>query len=475
LKLKGGANVMPLINDLVFNMLRLGYEDLPGSVIEVAKKSVLDTLAVIIAGSSADGIGSLVKLIKGWGGRKESTILVHGGKVPAISAALANSTMARARDLDDVHERAAMHLSATIVPSAFVLSEYSRLIKSRLVNGKEFILAIALGSEFLCRLRLAGPGAPHERGWSSETPAPLAVAMMGGKMLGFDKEKMLNSLGIAYAQCSGNIQAHAEGVLTVRLQQGFGSMSGILSLLLADEGLTGAKDVLEGEYGYYALYMRGRYNPDVLIKDFGRRFEVGNVSIKSYPSCKYTHTAILGALQLAEENKITADSIKKVIISTSPHGYALCGGERKIIPKSVPDAQFSYYYTVAVALEKGKVFINDFSEDAIRNDKVLSMSKRVEVIADPKKEKLKSVLSPIDITIETKDGRTYKKSVKLVKGHPDYPMTFSDLYQKLEDCAFFSARPLSLMRINKIKELVEHLEEIDDVTMILKFLGDNRK
>jgi 2-methylcitrate dehydratase PrpD len=461
---------MSIIDDLVHNALKLKFEDIPASVVEAVKMSVLDTLAVSIAGSSADGTEALVNLIKRMGGRKESTIFVYGLKVPAVTAALVNATMARARDLDDVHETAAMHLSATIVPSALAICEYSHENHKKAITGKDFITAIALGSDFLCRLRLAGPGGANEGGWSSETPAPLAVALMGSKMLGFDKEKILNSLGIAYAQCSGNIQAHSEGALTVRLQQGLGSMSGILSLLLADEGLTGARDVLEGKYGYYALYMRGRYNSDILIKDLGSRFEITNVSRKYYPCCKFTHTAIYGASQLAEENNLSTDDIKRVLITTSPYGYVLCGGEKKIIPQTVPDAQFSYYYTVAVVLHKKNVFIDDFSGEAIKNDKVLSMARRIEVISDPEKDKIKSVLSPIDILIETKDGRSYKKSVESVKGHPNNPMSFDDLFKKLEDCSVFSARPLSKLKINKIKELIEHLEKIDNVTTIMKYL-----
>ena len=461
---------MPLINDLVSHALKLRYEVLSELVIETVKRSILDTLAVAIAGSSADGIKALVNMVKELGGREEGTIFVYGAKVPAITAALANSTMARARDLDDVHEVAGMHLSATIVPSAFVISEYSKKIKNRAINGKDFIVANALGSDFLCRLRLAGPGGGNEGGWSSETPAPLAVAMMGGKMLGFDEEKMLNSMGIAYAKCAGNIQAHTEGALTVRLQQGFSAMSGILSLMLADEGLTGAKDILEGKYGFYSLYMRGHYRPEVLTKEIGKRFEISNVSIKPYPCCKFTHTPIFGALQLVKEHRIISDSIRKVTIATNSYGNTICGGERKIVPRNVPDAQFSYYYTVATALVKGRVFIDDFTEDAIRNEQVLSVARLIEVVIDPEKDKLELALPPIDIEIETKDGNRYKKTVKSVKGHPDNPMSFTDLTQKLKDCARFSATPLSNENIDKIGQSVEHLEEVDDVTTILKFI-----
>jgi len=194
------------------------------------------------------------------------------------------------------------------------------------------------------------------------------------------------------------------------------------------------------------------------------------VSTKPYPSCKYTHTAIFGALQLAEENGIRPDAIRKVTITTNSHGYTLCGGERKITPQSVPDAQFSYYYTVAAALVNGKVFIEDFTEDAIRNDEVLSMARRIEVFSDANKDKVESALSPTDIEIETRDGNSYKKSVESVKGHPDDPMSFAELAKRLRDCAVFSARPLSDENIDRVSQLVEHLEEINDVTTILRYL-----
>ena len=462
---------MLLTEAVVSHTLGLRYEDLPGSVVGAVKRTILDTLAVTIAGSSAEGIGPLVELIHAWGGRKESAIRVYGGKVPAPMAALANATMARALDLDDVHEKAVMHSSATIVPSAYVISEYSKSIRDTAINGKDFILAVALGSDLLCRLRLAGPGAPNEGGWASETPGALAVAAMGGRLLGFDEEKVLHALGIAYAQCSGNIQAITEGALTVRLQQGLSAMSGILSLMLADKGFTGVKKVFEGKHGYYALYMKGKYTPEALTEELGARFEVTNISTKFYPSCKYTHTAIYGALQLAKMHAIKPEEIEKITVTTTSYGYNVCGGERKIVPQTVPDAQFSFYYTVAAALVHGRVFIDDFTEEAIRNERVLSVARKVEVIEDPQKQKSESVLSPIDIEIVTKDGSRYKKSVDLVKGHPDSPIDFGDLAEKLTDCVPFSARDLPNMDTSAFIDCIKHLEESDDVTETLNYLN----
>ncbi|MBN2437890.1 MAG: MmgE/PrpD family protein [Deltaproteobacteria bacterium] len=457
---------MGIIDDIVVHTLETNFQRLPCFVVEQVKKSILDTIAVTIAGSSTDLTESLVNLVKSWGGREESSLLVFGGRIPASTAAMVNATLARARDLDDVHESAPMHVGAAVIPGGFAFAEYSKRILGKEITGKDFITAVTLGADFLCRLRLAGPGAANEGGWASETPVPLAVAMTGAKMFGCSYKKMLDCLGIAYAQCSGNIQAHTEGALTVRLQEGFATMSGVLSVMLAQEGFTGAKDSLEGKFGYYNLYMKGEYRPDVFREGLGTRYEISNVSVKPYPCCKYTHTAIFGALRLAEDNRVDWKTVKRVTIVIDKHGSNLCGGERKRTPQSVPEAQFSYYYTVASALVKGRVFIDNFTEEAIRDEDVLSMAKKIELCIDSDRDGTKEALCPVDISIETENGCRYSLNVATVKGHPDNPMSFDDVIKKLWECTAFSARPLAKGKIHQMIQSVRYMEEIDDVSIV---------
>lgn len=47
------------------------FKDLPPKVVDYAKILILDTLGVIIAGSSAKGIGTFADLLKDWGGKPE--------------------------------------------------------------------------------------------------------------------------------------------------------------------------------------------------------------------------------------------------------------------------------------------------------------------------------------------------------------------------------------------------------------------
>src|SRR5262249_58220444 len=78
-------------------------------------------------------------------------------------------------------------------------------------------------------------------------------------LLGLDVPTTRDALGIAYAQAASNMQAVHDGALVKRMHPGFGARAGITAALLAARGLTGARHVLEGPYGYLHLYERGAY------------------------------------------------------------------------------------------------------------------------------------------------------------------------------------------------------------------------
>jgi len=225
---------MSLQSELISYIARVKYEDLPPHVIEATKKSILDTLAVLIAGSTDEYIPELVRLAKGWAGREECTIPLHQLKVPAPTAAFVNCTMARARDLDDVHQKGGGHLGANIVPPAFVISEYSKLLKGKAIHGKDFISAVAIGADLICRIAMASDPPGIFKGWNSETWGSMAAATVAAKLLGFDQDKIHAALGISYTRLSGNSQVYEEGPYAARLQNGFAGQGGVLSAVLAD-------------------------------------------------------------------------------------------------------------------------------------------------------------------------------------------------------------------------------------------------
>lgn len=85
---------------LASNVLDTRFASLDQKIVESAKNLIIDTVGCMVAGANAAGNRALVDLVKDWGGKKEVTILVHAGKVPAHNAAMVNSIMARSLDYE---------------------------------------------------------------------------------------------------------------------------------------------------------------------------------------------------------------------------------------------------------------------------------------------------------------------------------------------------------------------------------------
>ena len=71
------------------------FEDLDSEDVEATRRIVLDTIATMLAGSSEPPFEKLAAWYRDEGGRPESSILVHGGRVPVRHAAIVNCAMAR--------------------------------------------------------------------------------------------------------------------------------------------------------------------------------------------------------------------------------------------------------------------------------------------------------------------------------------------------------------------------------------------
>ncbi|MBN2058770.1 MAG: MmgE/PrpD family protein [Deltaproteobacteria bacterium] len=445
------------------------YEDLPLSAVEAAKKELLDTIGVSIAGASRDGVRELLELVKEWGGREQSTVISYGIKVPAPNAAQMNALMAHALDYDDGHQEALTHNGVIVVPTSLAVAELMGDI-----NGKELITAIALGSDVLSRLGLAtSPGKPLTgSGWHFTTLYGfIASAGVAGYLMKLDEEKMLNALGLAYHQTSGNTQCMIDGALSKRMGPGFSVRGGIVSALMAGKGITGARNIFEGEKGLYNIYHKGDYDRDVLIRDLGKRFEGINVGFKAYPCCGGTHVFIDIALALAEEHTISPDDIKEVKIygGRAAEGLAM-PIEIKQRPRNTVDAQFSLPWVVASSLVKGRPVMEHFSEVAVENNDVLNISGKVSFELDPDLTR-HGAAGPGIIKVKTMDGRTLIKRLDNPLGHPSRPFEFEDCKKKFKDCVSYSISPLSDKDIEDIIITISDIDKVDDVSGLIKMVS----
>jgi 2-methylcitrate dehydratase PrpD len=462
------------------NFVSTGYEDIPEAAVEMAKREVLDILGVALGGSSRPGVRELLELVTEWGGKEESTILCYGNRVPAPNAAQVNATMSHALDYDDTGP-GPVHASAVIVPTCLAMVE-----RRGKFSGKEFITAVALGVDMMCRLGLGFrsvmaslppeiletmPGGSQPGGGWHLTPLYgfFGAAGAAGRILGLDEEKMLNALGIAYHQSSGNGQCVLDGTLTKRMGPGFAAKGGITAALMAEKGITGAPNCLEGEDGLYKLYHRGKCDVEVMTADLGRHFQGVNAVMKPYPCCAGTHGYVSGTLSLVDKYDIKAEDVREITIYCR-QGDVLCVPlEVRSRPRNAVDSQFSVPWAVAVAIARRRAGIGDFTEEAINSRDILDVSGKIRLEEIPASTK-PGEMGSLKVEVKTREGQTYSERAGAPLDNSQGLLPFSDYERKFRDCASYSARQLPDENIERVIAMVEQLENVDDVSEIIGLL-----
>lgn len=459
---------MDVVLDLARNIVKTSYEDLPQQAVQICKKFIIDSIGVGIAGSGAPGNTEIMDLVKEWGGKKESTILVYGIQVPAPEAAFANSILIHAADYDDTDDRTATHANVTSLPAALAVAEKMGS------NGGALVTAITLGVDLTCRLALTSN---LFHGWhNTATVGVFGAAAAAGKVLGLNQAQMVNALGIAYSQAAGNRQGRQDGALTKRLQPAFSTKAGVISALLAQKGITGAQNIMQGQWGFFRLYhdySRG-YEPDKWaesLKDgLGTRFEGVNLAVKPYPCVRAAHASIDGALELAIQYNIKPEDVVEVAIYTNELVLETAGGPFVIRTDPEVDAKFSIPYVVAVALTKKEVTLDDFQEKTIRKPELAQLADKVKVVVDPEFKDNRSTVGPIKIRIKMRDGEELSRRVEFARGHLKNPMSELESSKKFRDCVRQSAKPMSEQNIERLLTMMSELEKVDDLGKLLRLM-----
>ncbi len=445
------------------------YDDLPAEALEAARLQLLDTLGVGLAGAAQAGVPEMLSLAAELEGAKQSSILGHDRMLTAPDAAQINATMIHALDFDDGHIRALIHASTITVPTIFAAAE-----RMGGISGRDFLTAQAVGSDVICRLSLASKSAERRslQGWHLTTLyGYLSSSIIASKVFNPSLDQAVNAFGIAYHQCAGNLQCVADGALTKRLGPGFAVRGGIMAALMAERGITGARHSLEGELGLYKLYTRSDIDEDVLLGDFGNKFHSAEISLKPYPCGGLIHPFIDAALELLQSDDVPVAEIEKIVLhhgeGTSPLFHPL---DSRKEPRSAVDSQFSVPWAVAAAFAKGKVDLNCFTPEAITDESILSISRKVEEKLDPELNRPTGP-EPGRIDLHLKNGNVLSQQNENRHGNREHVMSFDECVQKFLSCVDFSPLEYSQSTLEEVIDKIRNLESLSNATEIVHLLS----
>jgi 2-methylcitrate dehydratase PrpD len=444
----------------------LEYDQLPNELVELTKLCIIDTLGVIIGASTlAPEARMLADYAAELGGTPQSTLLGFGGRYPAPLATLVNGSMGHMLDYDDLGGGG--HVSIATVPPAFAIAE-----RQGGVSGRDLIVAIAAGADVMARIGRAVPipDWTMSEGWfATQLFGYISAAATAGRLISLDEGKMVNALGIAFNQLSGSRQmAVGEATHMRSMQAGFSGQGGVTAALLAQRGVTGPKEILEGRYGLFKTYVRAdEPHWDAVVDGLGTRFSLLEThGFKLWPSCAYTRPTNAAIFELRREG-IRPEDVESITIVGGSSGTRLLSEpiESKRRPKASIDAKYSIPFTTAVAMAKGNVTLRAYTDEGLNDVEVLAMADRVNY-----RPAQSSSRSP-DVELVTRDGRLITRRADVIPGDPRAPLGRGEIVDKFRDCVSFSAKPIPQANVERALELIDDLENLEDATEVVRLLA----
>ncbi len=453
-----------IVEELARNVVQTNFEVFSDSVIKQAKNRLIDIVGCTIGGASAPGCLELRDLVKEWGGKKEATMLVHGGKAPAGNVAMLNSIMARSFDYGVItpyigDKAVWAHIAETNVPTAITMAEWKQ------AGGKALLTAMILGDDLTTRISAASTRAISQ-GWDTPgTVDKFGAVAIAGKLMGMNERQIINAFGIVLNQLAGSFQPIQDGAHSFKLAQGLAARDGIIAAELAGKGWTGGSDPLLGKYGYFALYCK-EHDPGFLTRDLGKEF-YGDCTFKPYPCCRFIHATIDCALKLVRSHDIIADDIANITINVAPmHFDSPLNQPFDIGEFPQGKATFSLRYHVANVLVRKSIKLEHLTEEFIRDPEVGNLARKVIVTGNIPPDMIEAT----GVTVRMKDGREFYAYEDVARGNAlKRPLSQEEIEEKFRANVAFS-KTVSQANAEKVLDMLNNLEEIDDIAGLVKLL-----
>ena len=437
------------------------YDQLPSEAIHEAKRRLIDSMGCAMGSWLAEPPKIAREIASLSTSELPATIIGTRQRTSPDLAAFANGTMFRYLDYNDTYlSKEPAHPSDNIAAILAIAEAFG-------LSGKDLILGTIISYEIQCRL--CDAYSIRKRGWDHVTYGSFSTTAGAGAILGFDKEKMVHSLGLAGIPNNAMRQTRV-GELSMWKGCAFANASrnGVFATILAHLGMTGPSQVFEGEMGFFKQVSHDCFDISALGGS-GIPYMINQTYIKKYPAEYHSQSAIDAAEQIIEEHgrPFNPDEIEEITIHTFSASYEIIGGEpEKWEPKSRETADHSLPYITCAALVDGAVTLDTYEESRFTDKKLLSLVAKTKVVPDPELDKLyphKGI--PNRVEVHLKDGMIYEKRVDAPSGHALNPMTDDEVMDK------FNSMASSILRSAQIEEatsMMWDLENVEDMSDLLE-------
>jgi len=437
-------------------------QTVPQSARDAARMFLFDSLGVALSGAALSESALVLNVARNWGIGEDAHVWGSHERLPAPSAALINAYHIHNQEFDCVHERAVVHPMAVILAALFAYAE-----RRKNVSGTQFLTALALAVDVAA---VVGMSATRPIRFFRPAQCGCLGATAGMAVLaGFDANAMRNAFGIAYSQLAGTMQAHIEGSPTLALQVGFAARAAVTAVDLAAAGFRGPHQVLDGKYGYFALF-ETEAAPQLAFAELGKRWQIEQVSHKPFPTGRAAQGGIAGIRLLMQAHEFVADDVDEVVLEAPPLIRQLVD-RPMLADMPISYARLCLPFLVATTLKHGSVSLDAYDASRLRCPQLFALAARVKLVADANSDP--NALSPQRLLVRLNDGRCFEHAMSTVFGAPQAPMSAADQRAKFDDCCRHAVMPLDEAHINALVGAIHDIEKMGDISELLSFTYPN--
>lgn len=413
------AQAKDVTRTLAHYVVTAKYDDLPANVRKEGVRTLLNWVGVAIGGSRHQTVDIAVAALTPFSGPAQASLFGRRERFDIMNAAFLNGVSSHIFDYDDTHLKTIIHPAGPVASAILALSEMQP------VSGKEFLNALVLGVETECRIGNAVYPNHYDVGWHiTGTAGVFGSAAAVGKLLNLNEQQMVWALGLAASQPVGLRESF--GSMNKSFNPGRAASNGIFAAMLASKNFTSSDGMIEAKRGW-ANTISTKQDYNEITGDLGKRYETALNTYKPFACGIVLHPAIDAAIQLRNENKLTADQIERVDLKVHPLVLELTG---KKTPREGLEGKFSIYHAVAVAIVEGAGGEKQFSDRAVSDPTIVALRSKVIPVITPGIDP-----AQVDMTVVLRDGRQLHRRIEHAIGSVETPMTDKQLETKFADLA----------------------------------------
>lgn len=431
--------------DDVFN------SSIPIEVMERAKQSLLDYLAVTCAGAKfqEDKLKKYYIFAEPEAG--EYTAIGTGKKFTLKEAVFLNGLNSHALDFDDGTNSGIIHLGAPIFSVLLPLAQKNK------ISVGDMLKAAIIGYEVSYTMAVSIQPGHKARGYhATGTCGILGATLAAAYMLKFTKEERFQAFATACVSASGMLKVLDDGSELKPYNVAKTALLSLTSLQLAKAGFKGHTDPLGGR-GYIKM-MTGKDEVELKPVLLNGTYAIMKSYIKPYASCRYTHPSVEAAIRM--RSQVNPEDVECIDIKT--YALAVFGHDHKEITGSY-SAKMSIPYATAVGLIYGRAGLQEFSREVVNSEKVRSLTKKIDVKIDEELSLMFPQKQSAIVTIKTKNG-FFSERVDYPKGEPENPLTDEEFKMRYDGLMGYggvkkSTSDIVFIAVNREETLVRELVE----------------